>query len=156
MEQFSLEKYLVNPSRKVVTRDGREVEILKTNRKDGIHPIIFTILDQNGVEQVHFCNEVGICTTLPGPNKFDGLYCFWVDYKKSFLNNETYEMAKPFWNSDWTIVKKDGLYNILHKTGTHLLPNWVEYAGEYVWKEECAFVVDNGEEKIVTVNTLLN
>ena len=86
----------------------------------------------------------------------DGLYRFWVDYKKSFLNNETYEMAKPFFNSDWTIVKKDGLYNILHKTGTHLLPNWVEYVGEYVWKEECAFVVDNGEEKVVTVNTLLN
>lgn len=71
MEQFSLEKWLKNKSRKVVTRDGREVEILKTNRKDGIHPIIFTILDQNGVEQVHFCNKVGICTTLPSPNKFD-------------------------------------------------------------------------------------
>ena len=27
MEQFSLEKYLENPSRKVVTRDGREVDI---------------------------------------------------------------------------------------------------------------------------------
>ena len=31
MEQFSLEKYLENPSRKVVTRDGREVIIEKTD-----------------------------------------------------------------------------------------------------------------------------
>lgn len=31
MEQFNLEKYLENPSRKVVTRDGREVEIFYYN-----------------------------------------------------------------------------------------------------------------------------
>ena len=31
MEQFSLEKYLENPSRKVVTRDGKEVTIEKTD-----------------------------------------------------------------------------------------------------------------------------
>lgn len=31
MEQFSLEKYLENPSRKVVTRDGRKVTIEKTD-----------------------------------------------------------------------------------------------------------------------------
>lgn len=33
MEQFSLEKYLANPSRKVVTRDGKNVRILCTDRK---------------------------------------------------------------------------------------------------------------------------
>lgn len=33
MEQFSLEKYMENPNRKVVTRDGRSVRIVCTDRK---------------------------------------------------------------------------------------------------------------------------
>ena len=41
MEQFNLEKYLKNPSRKVVTRDGQAVKIYCTNYVDG--PIIAKI-----------------------------------------------------------------------------------------------------------------
>ena len=33
MKQFSLKEYLANPSRKVVTRDGKNVRILCTDRK---------------------------------------------------------------------------------------------------------------------------
>ena len=33
MEEFNLKKYLENPSRKVVTRDGRKVRVLCTDRK---------------------------------------------------------------------------------------------------------------------------
>ena len=33
MEQFSLQEYLTNPSRKVVTKDGRKVRIICTDRK---------------------------------------------------------------------------------------------------------------------------
>lgn len=43
MEQFSLEKYLANPSRKVVTRDGREARIICTDRRDLNFPIIALI-----------------------------------------------------------------------------------------------------------------
>ena len=32
MEEFSLEKYLKNPNRKIVTRDGRSVRIVCTDR----------------------------------------------------------------------------------------------------------------------------
>ena len=39
MKQFSLEEYLKNPSRKVVTRDGRNVKIHCTNYA-GTQPII--------------------------------------------------------------------------------------------------------------------
>lgn len=39
MEQFSLKKYLKNPDRKVVTRDGRDVRIICTDRK-GKCPIV--------------------------------------------------------------------------------------------------------------------
>lgn len=39
MKQFNLEEYLKNPSRKVVTRDGRNVRILCTDAK-GDYPIV--------------------------------------------------------------------------------------------------------------------
>lgn len=40
MEQFSLDKYLANPSRKVVTRDGRSARIICTNMRTINHPIV--------------------------------------------------------------------------------------------------------------------
>ena len=41
MKQFSLDEYLKDPSRKVVTRDGRPVRIVCTDRKgDGDHPVV--------------------------------------------------------------------------------------------------------------------
>ena len=40
MKQFNLEEYLKNPSRKVVTRDGRSVRIRCTDRKSEEQPIV--------------------------------------------------------------------------------------------------------------------
>ena len=39
MKQFNLEEYLANPSKKVVTRDGRNVRIICTDAK-GLCPIV--------------------------------------------------------------------------------------------------------------------
>ena len=46
MKEFSLEEYLKNPEREVVTRDGRKVRILCTDRK-GDTPIIALVNDAN-------------------------------------------------------------------------------------------------------------
>ena len=54
MEQFSLEKYLANPSRKVVTRDGRNVRIVCTDMKNTSYPIVALITDKEAGE---FCIE---------------------------------------------------------------------------------------------------
>ena len=43
MKQFNLEEYLKNPSKKVVTRMGRKVRIICTDREDSIYPIIALI-----------------------------------------------------------------------------------------------------------------
>ena len=43
MKQFNLEEYLKNPSRKVVTREGRNVRILCVDKKGGDLPIIALI-----------------------------------------------------------------------------------------------------------------
>ena len=42
MKQFNLEEYFKNPSRKIVTRDGRNVRILCTDAK-GDYPIVALI-----------------------------------------------------------------------------------------------------------------
>ena len=47
MKQFNLEEYLKNPSRKVVTRDGRNVRVLCTNAK-GDYPIVALIATLDG------------------------------------------------------------------------------------------------------------
>lgn len=46
MKQFNLQEYLVHPERKVVTRDGKKVRIICTDRK-GATPIIALVHDAN-------------------------------------------------------------------------------------------------------------
>ncbi len=58
MEQFNLEKYLANPSRKVVTRDGYSIRILCTDKKSSL-PIVALITDKNGEEFVGNYNSFG-------------------------------------------------------------------------------------------------
>ena len=50
MKEFNLDEYLKNPSQKVVTRDGREVRIICTDRKE-TQPII-ALVTKNGKEEV--------------------------------------------------------------------------------------------------------
>ena len=53
MEKFNLEKYLANPSRKVVTRNGRNVRIVCTDRNINNFPIVALIqLYNNSDEKV--------------------------------------------------------------------------------------------------------
>ena len=50
MEQFSLEKYLANPSRKVVTRDGKNVRIICTDRKLDSKEVVGLTMNNDGTE----------------------------------------------------------------------------------------------------------
>ena len=47
MEQFSLEKYLENPNRKVVTRDGRSARIVCTNKLDKNYPVLALVRNED-------------------------------------------------------------------------------------------------------------
>ena len=67
MEQFSLEKYLANPSRKVVTRDGCPVRILCTDKKSYNEQIVGLIMGDNGMEFIST----------------------WTQQGKSFFNSDT-------------------------------------------------------------------
>ena len=77
MEEFNLEKYLENPNRKVVTRDGRSVRIICTNRLDENYPVIALVNDEY-TEKCYSYSEFG---------KFENRDCeldlFFAPEKKS-------------------------------------------------------------------------
>ena len=52
MKQFNLEEYLKNSSKKVVTRMGRKVRIICTDREDSIYPIIALIKDDKRESEI--------------------------------------------------------------------------------------------------------
>ena len=53
MKAFSLEEYLKNPKRKVVTKDGRNVRIVCTDVKSELYPVL-ALVDNWGEE---ICNS---------------------------------------------------------------------------------------------------
>ena len=67
MEQFSLDEYLKHPCRKIVTRNGRNVRILCTDRNHPTRPIIALV-------QIDKCEEMYGCYTKYGS---------WVDCASS-------------------------------------------------------------------------
>lgn len=52
MKQFNLEEYLKNPDRRIITRDGRNVRIVCTDRKSYTFPIVVLI---EGCYQENIC-----------------------------------------------------------------------------------------------------
>ena len=59
MEQFNLEKYIANPSRKVVTRDGRPVRIICTDMKSYNEQIVGLIMGDSGMEFIFTWTQQG-------------------------------------------------------------------------------------------------
>lgn len=62
MKPFNLNEYLKNPSRKIVTRDGRSVRIVCTDREKEYYPIIALIKTPYG--------ETTIACTKDGEHEF--------------------------------------------------------------------------------------
>ena len=99
MEQFSLEKYLANPSRKVVTRNGRNVRIVCTDMKYKDYPILALeeIPDDNSEYIYAFTKDgnykigdLSIHDLFFAPEKHEG----WVNIYKS--NYGGYELSQVY------------------------------------------------------------
>ena len=91
MEQFSLEKYLANPSRKVVTRDGCPVRILCTDKKSYNEQIVGLIMGNNGMEFIST----------------------WTQQGKSFFNSDTPN------DLFFAPEKHEGWINVYRNNGSH-------------------------------------
>ena len=70
MKQFNLEEYLKNPSRKVVTRDRRNVRIVSTDRKNKCYPIVALIEAAGGEEDILCYPRNGEYPTCKGIDLF--------------------------------------------------------------------------------------
>lgn len=79
MKPFNLKEYLANPSRKVVTRDGREVRIICTDRANEYYPIIALVKMLTGVEWCESFTDNGRSTIS---NLEKDLDLFFVAEKK--------------------------------------------------------------------------
>lgn len=114
MKQFNLEEYRNNPSRKVVTRDGRNVRIICTDRR-GDYPIIaLTEKQANNEETLDAFTENGrwdlvgkesIHDLFFAPEKHEG----WTNiYRDIYMGTH----AGPIFNSkeeaEWD-VRRDSL-----------------------------------------------
>ena len=80
MKPFSLEKYLENPNRKVVTRDGRSARIICTNRLDENYPVL-ALVNNEGAEECHSYTTFGTLTVYQ--NRDCELDLFFAPVKKS-------------------------------------------------------------------------
>ena len=92
MEKFNLEEYLKNPSRKLVTRDGREARIICTDRRDLNFPIIALIENISGGGEKaysytkdgrHYTDCPDIFDLFFAPEKHEG----WVNVYKEGTNS---------------------------------------------------------------------
>lgn len=113
MKQFSVEEYIKNPKRKVVTRDGKEARIVCTDRK-GRYPIIglFQVCDDD--EEIHsytksgklFMNEDSNDDLFFAPEKHEG----WVNVYKDedmYLFGATYPYATEKKAKDYSVKEGD-------------------------------------------------
>ena len=97
MEQFSLEEYLKNPSRKVVTRSGRNVRIICTDKKGYDYPIVALIENKlEGFESVLYytkdgeytANESSMIDLFFAPEKHEA----WINmYKTNRVGTELFD-----------------------------------------------------------------
>lgn len=99
MEQFSLEKYLANPSRKLVTRDGRKARIICTDRIDLNFPIIALIENISGGGEKacsytkdgrHYTDCPDIFDLFFAPERHEG----WINIYKSKYDG--YELSQVY------------------------------------------------------------
>ena len=84
MKQFNIDEYLKNPSRKVVTREGRNVNRILCTDMKGDYPIVALVESYNGNFQevltytndgAYYCNETSKNDLFFAQEKHEG----WVN-----------------------------------------------------------------------------
>ena len=71
MKQFDLKEYLKDPNKKVVTRDGRNVRIICTDRRGEDHPILALCTMSNKSENLYSYFLMEECTSADADSCLD-------------------------------------------------------------------------------------
>ena len=95
MKPFSLEEYLKNPNRKVVTGDGRNVRIICTDSKIRHYPIIALVEEPSGFENIFLYTEGGQMLSYEPSEKYNLFFVpekheGWVNVIRDMVHNEVY------------------------------------------------------------------
>ena len=101
MKPFNLEEYLKNPKRKVITRDGRPVRIICTDRKGlDVKPIVALITLPNCDEIVKCFWDNGIETA--GSEDKNDLFFFPAKYERwiNIYGNSIYYPGTKMYNTE--------------------------------------------------------
>ena len=83
MKQFNLEEYLNNPSRKVVTRDGRNVRIICTDKRGTKFPIV-ALVECEDKEETCYYTAKGYWNSCEIESKID--LFFAPEKKEGWIN----------------------------------------------------------------------
>ena len=115
MKHFNLEEYLKNPSRKVVTREGRNVNRILCTDMKGDYPIVAVVESYNGNFQevltytndgAYYCNETSKNDLFFASEKHEG----WINVYRNGEHlwcgdiKRTETEAKEFENSEFYIT----------------------------------------------------
>ena len=116
MKEFNLEEYLKNPSKKVVTRDGRAVRIVCTDVK-GEHPIMALIPDKqqeltyrylrNGRQLTYTDSPLDLC--FPTTKK-DGWVNIYKDNITTFTSSKIHATEKKAQKEASEVLKEYGKF----------------------------------------------
>ena len=93
MKEFNLDEYLKNPSQKVVTRDGRNVRIICTDRKSV------------SLENLETKPLPIVALVFEKDRKQEGLFCYYEDGRLSVKQNTSHDLF-------FAPTKKEGWVNI--------------------------------------------
>lgn len=120
MKQFNLEEYLKNPSKEVITRDGKNARIICTNAKNN-YPIVALIEMPNGREMLPrgykkdgtcLIDEKLSCDLFFAPEKHEGWLNIYRSESGFYLRGNPYkskeeadEVAKANYKNFCTTIK---------------------------------------------------
>ena len=103
MKEFNLEEYLKNPSRKVVTRDGRKVRIVCTDRAGSqTKPVVALITLPNGDEVIKTFWDNGI-ETAGSEDKNDLFFAptKYTDYINLYRDESVYFLGAVYTSEEY-------------------------------------------------------
>ena len=91
MKPFNLEEYLANPSKKIVTREGKPARIICTDAKFEKYPLVALITKKNGREFIaifdtlgkYHCKHDSYLDLFFAPEKKEG----WINIFKGVSDN---------------------------------------------------------------------
>ena len=102
VKQFNLDEYLENPSKKVVTRDGKNARIICTDAKNN-YPIVALIETSNGKERqpcgykkdgTYVAGEELSCDLFFAPEKHEGWINLYKDDGIVYTSMDTFKTKK--------------------------------------------------------------